>query len=127
MNRDARDRDAMNRDAREMTANEITAALLLRIPAAFPARVWRRNVGVAKAGDRFIRLGVPGEADITGIVDGGYRLEIEVKAGRDRLREEQASFLSMVKLHGGIALVARDVEATMDAIRFELLHRKVIQ
>ncbi|MDE2103410.1 MAG: VRR-NUC domain-containing protein [Patescibacteria group bacterium] len=100
-----------------MTAKEITAGLLCAIPKHFPARVWRRNVGAAVAGDRFIRFSLPGEADITGIIEPGIRLEIEVKAGKDRLTPEQVSFLAMVEKHGGIALVAHDVDTAIAELR----------
>lgn len=106
------------------TARKITNALLVEIPKRFPARVWRRNVGATlnKTG-QLVRFGVPGEADITGIIRPGIRLEIEVKAGRDRLTEAQDSFLAMVKLHGGIAIVAHDVEIALYDIEQDLNFR----
>jgi hypothetical protein len=108
-----------------MTAREITSKLLIEIPKRFPARVRRRNVGAAVAGDRFIRFSTPGEADITGIAGPhGTCIEIEVKAGSDRLSPEQLSFLAMIERHGGIALVARDVEGTLAALAAALATRE---
>ena len=107
-----------------MTAREITATLLIEIPKQIPgARAWRRNVGATVVGDRFIRYGLPGEADVTGIYD-GLRLEIEVKAGKDKPTPEQLSFLKMIRNAGGIGLICRDVDETIAAIRAEWETRK---
>lgn len=104
-----------------LSANAITSALLRRIPLEFPARVWRQNVGTAVAGGRMIRFGVPGVSDILGVVtmpDGcGRILCIEVKAGRDRVSDKQASFLRMIRTHGGIAIVARGVDEALAELR----------
>lgn len=104
-----------------MTAQEITSGLLVRIPQEFNARVWRVNVISQKVGDRFIRAGIKGMADISGIAGpGGRRLEIEVKAGRDRLRPEQASWGQMIERHGGIFIVARGVDQAIGELRHRL-------
>lgn len=103
------------------TAREIIHDLLIRIPVEFPgARAWRRNVGAAMTEHGFVRYGLPGEADITGIAPGGLRLEIEVKARRDRLSPAQVNFLSMVERAGGIAVVAHDVAQAIMEIRRRL-------
>jgi hypothetical protein len=107
-----------------MTAREIIATLLIEIPRQLPgARAWRRNVGATVVADRFIRYGIPGESDVTGIFD-GIRLEIEVKAGKDKPSPEQLSFLNMIRNAGGIGLICRDVEETIAAIRAEWETRK---
>jgi hypothetical protein len=49
----------------------------------------RRSTVVA---DRFVRYGLPGESDVTGIA-GGIRLEIEVKAAKDKPTPDQVRFL----------------------------------
>ncbi len=126
------------------SAAKITSDLLLRIPREFPARVWRRNVGKAVpyvvirhaisyllqgksraaieylTRARLVTFGVNGEGDIDGIIcigGNGIRLGIEVKAGNDRQREEQKSFQVMMEAHGGIYLIARDVESTIEDLR----------
>lgn len=101
-----------------MNAGQITASLLLRIPEEIPgARVWRQNVIAAKVGDRFVRAGLPGMADISGILPGGKRVEVEVKGPGDRLSEQQKSFRSMIQKSGGVYVVARDVDAAIAEIR----------
>lgn len=99
-----------------MTANEITANLLIQIPERFKARVWRRNVGGAKLAGRYVKFSEPGESDIQGIIAPGLFLAIEVKAGKDRVSPAQESFLAMIDRHGGIAIIAHDVENTLQAI-----------
>jgi hypothetical protein len=127
------------------TANDLTRAILLEIPQRFQGRAWRRNVGggypatvvhqairlieVGQAAEalgllrrtRVIHYGMAGEADIDGIitVPGGHglRLAIEVKVGRDHVRDEQANYGEMVTRFGGIWVVARDVEAAMEEIK----------
>lgn len=99
-----------------MTSNEITALLLTEIPRRFPqVRLWRVNVaGAITPTGRLIRSGPKGLADISGIVGpSGRRIEIEIKAGKDRLSAEQLSFAQMVSRLGGIHLVARDVDSTI--------------
>jgi hypothetical protein len=107
-----------------MTAQEIISGLLIRIPVQIPdCRVWRRNVGAAMTDRGFVRFGIPGEADITGIASGGRRIEIEVKAGRDKLSDKQAKFLAMIELRGGIAFVARDVDGAIAELRRRIEER----
>lgn len=108
-----------------MTTKELTSELIFEITQQFPARVRRRNVGATTVGDRFIRFGHPGEADITGIIAPlGICLEVEVKNGKDRLTEAQTSFLKMIETYGGIAIVARDVDSAIAEIRTKLAARK---
>ncbi len=125
-----------------MTANDITAHLLLEIPRRFRARAWRRNVGRGVGYDairqaialinsgraseaprvltsRPVSFGLPGEPDIEGIIDVvgvGCFLGVEVKAGRDKMREEQESFQAMALRFGAIYVVAHDVERAIEEI-----------
>jgi hypothetical protein len=128
-----------------MTSNELTARLLLELPKRFPMRAIRRNVGmgypigpvksILEALDRGqvkraiqairqmrpVRFGQPGEPDIEGILGPHGRLVgIEVKAGRDRQREEQRTCEIVIRKHGGIYIVARDVEAALEELAEEV-------
>jgi hypothetical protein len=84
-------------------------------------RIWRANVGVGwfvdgqaarKADPRAyaVRFGLPGQADISGILDGGRRLEIECKTDVGRQSEEQRAFQAMIERFGGLYVLARDIE-----------------
>lgn len=105
-------------------ANDITADLLIKIPEQFPqVRVWRNNrvkaMALGRGGKpRMIDAGINGQADISGIIGGsGKRLEIEVKAGDDELREAQIDFGHMIHSLGGAYIVARTVEGGLKALQ----------
>jgi hypothetical protein len=109
-------------------ANDITAKLLERIPQEFPTtvRVWRNNrikaIAIRRGGKkRLVNAGVNGQADISGIVaPSGRRLEIEVKAGKDRLSLDQINFGNMIRQLGGIYLVVRDLDSGLASLRAAL-------
>lgn len=113
-----------------MTANEITAKLLIEIPRAFEgARVWRSNrvsaMAIGKGGRlRKVSAGVDGQGDLTGIfpvlrngVWYGLSLNLEIKAGKDRMRESQKNFQAMILGSYGIYITAHSVEQCMEDLR----------
>src|SRR5690606_23226878 len=58
-----------------------------------------------------IKFGVNGQADISGIIrPSGRRLEIEVKTGTGKLREEQVNFKRMIDHYGGLHIELRDLK-----------------
>jgi len=81
-------------------------------------RIWRNNTGAFRdATGRLVRFGLPGSADITGIMRrGGRRLEIEVKTATGRQTEQQAAFQNMITLYGGVYILARSVDEAMDGV-----------
>jgi hypothetical protein len=79
-------------------------------------RVWRNNTGVAKYRCRTVRFGVTGQADITGILPGGIRLEIEVKAADGVQSQAQKDFAAMIRQMGGVYVLARSVEDVWRAV-----------
>lgn len=98
-------------------ANSITADLLIKIPEQFPQiRLWRSNRVKAKAigkggKPRFIDAGIDGQADLSGIIGPtGRRLEVEIKAGDDRMRTSQKEFRDMILERGGVYIEARSAE-----------------
>jgi len=103
-------------------------------------RVWRQNTGVAvplssvrkamnalRAGNyslaytilaqaRPIKFGVNGQADITGLLADGRRLEVEVKGKGGRQSDAQKAFQGIIERMGGVYVLARcvdDVERTL--------------
>ena len=80
-------------------------------------RLWRANTGVAQIGSRVVRFGVPGQADLTGILPGGVRLEVEVKSDRGRQTEDQRNFQRMIERFGGVYVLARSVDDVERALR----------
>lgn len=92
-----------------MTEKTIQNSILRYLATVPGLRAWRQNTGVARYGDRVIKFGVPGQADITGIYH-GRRLEIECKSPTGRQTPQQAAFQKMIEKHGGIYILARSVE-----------------
>ena len=73
-------------------------------------RIWRANTGVARIGDRVVRFGVPGQADLTGILPDGRRLEIEVKSPTGRQSPDQQAYQRIIEKFNGVYILARSVE-----------------
>lgn len=85
-------------------------------------RLWRANCGVARIGTRVIRFGISGQADLTGILPDGRRLEIEVKSPTGQQTPEQVVFQNMIEKFHGIYILARstnDVRQRLAAIGIE--------
>lgn len=83
--------------------------------------VWRSNTGAAKtAQGRLLRFGVVGQADITGIIRGGRRVEIEVKSDRGPSTPGQVKYGEMIVAHGGLYVVARCLDDAMVPVRHAL-------
>lgn len=100
----------------------IQNAILREFGTRADCRLWRANVGAARiggprrAGGRVVRFGLPGQADLTGILPGGVRLEIEVKGPDGRQTEEQRAFQRMIERFGGVYVLARSVDDVSQAI-----------
>lgn len=99
--------------------NEVLAALGQRTDV----RVWRANVGVARPlndPSAVVRFGVPGQADISGILAGGRRLEVEIKAPGGVQSAQQRAFQTMITTFGGLYVVARSAAEAIHAVNFAL-------
>jgi len=88
---------------------------------------WRSNAGVAwlpspkdRRGIRPVRFGVPGQADITGILaPSGRRIEIECKSDTGRQSVDQRNFEEMIREAGGIYLLVRSGQELVEALTRE--------
>ena len=80
-------------------------------------RIWRANTGVAQIDKRFIRFGIPGQADLTGILPDGRRLEIEAKSPTGRQSDDQKNFQRMIEKFDGLYVLARSVDDVWNALR----------
>lgn len=103
-----------------VTANGLTAHILEYLTLR-GVLCWRNNTGayaVEALGSRrrFIRFGVRGSGDILAVLPGGRFLSIEVKVGRDELRDSQRLWMGSVRAAGGLAIVARCLEDVEQAI-----------
>jgi len=92
---------------------------IMRTFATHPKiRLFRANVGRGRFGRRVVQFGIPGQADLTGIVEpSGQRLEIEVKTPTGRLSKEQRAWGKMILRFNGIYIVARCVQDVREGLR----------
>ena len=81
--------------------------------------VWRNNSGYMfadytdKSGTtrkRGIKIGMKGSSDIIGVHKDGRFIAIECKIGKNKTTPAQDYFLEEIKRHGGIALIAYDLD-----------------
>ena len=103
-------------------SNTLTNTLRLTIQAHYGdrARLYRINVIAAKTPNgRLVRSVPAGFPDLVGCVDGRY-VELEVKAGKDRLNASQITHLAATERAGGIAIVAKEVGAAMAELERKL-------
>jgi hypothetical protein len=59
---------------------------------------------------RIVKFGTPGAADLSGILEDGRRIEIEVKTATGRQSEQQKRFQAMIEKFNGIYILARSIE-----------------
>lgn len=85
-----------------------TIKQILALCGSLPfCRIWPNNTGAVASADkkRFIRYGLKGSADISGILEGGRRLEIEVKTGEAKQSCRQVDFQRMIEKFGGVYIL----------------------
>lgn len=100
-----------------MTEKQVQNLIVLTFGTRHDMRLWRANTGVARMGPRrMVRFGVPGQADLTGILPGGLRLEIEVKTTTGEQTPEQRNYQRIIERFGGVYVLARSVEDVWAAI-----------
>lgn len=80
---------------------------LLKLRGIF---AWRQNTGAMRIGNRLVRFGQRGIADILGVLPDGRFLAIECKVGNRKVTTEQNAFLDSVEANGGVALVVRSLD-----------------
>ena len=92
--------------------SQIQAAILARLGTRADVRLWRTGVGrgVTFDGRRAFAFGMPGLADLSGILKGGYAVFIEVKRPGQALRREQAAFAAMMHAFGACHVVATSAD-----------------
>lgn len=74
-------------------------------------RIARVNTGAAVVKGRLVRFGVPGTADICGVLaPAGRFLAIECKSATGKQRKAQVTFQRVVEAMGGIYVLARSVD-----------------
>jgi len=79
-------------------------------------RLWRANTGAAQFGRRLVHFGVPGQADLTGILIDGRRFEVETKSATGRQSEDQRNFQRVIERFNGLYVLARSVSDVRRAL-----------
>ena len=102
-----------------MTEHEIQNAILRYLSTRDDLRAWRQNTGVAEIDGRRVAFGVPGAADISGVLAGGRRLEIECKSAVGRQSNRQKAYEKMINRFGGLYVLARSVDDVRGALPAE--------
>lgn len=75
--------------------------------------VWQRNFQKAihmLETPPMLSFGINGQADLSGILEDGRRLEIEVKAPKGRQSEDQKVFQKVIERFGGVYILAKSSE-----------------
>lgn len=67
--------------------------------------LWRNNTGVKYDEGRMTRFGVTGQADTSGVMNPGTRLEVEFKRMGKKQSQKQIDFQAMIERHGGLYLL----------------------
>lgn len=84
--------------------------------------VWRNNSGALRPalGERPIRFGYKGSADIIGITPSGRFLACECKSAKGRLSEAQILFRDRIQAKQGLYVLARGID-DLEARKREIL------
>jgi len=122
-----------------MSERDILNAIIREYGTRQDMRIWRNNSGgavpwetvsrsvkllevgrvreaISVLRSRSVSFGVPGQADITGLIAGGRRLEIECKTDSGRQSEDQKNYETMIDKFGGLYVLARSVEDVRTAL-----------
>ena len=103
---------------RNMTANDLTKQILQYLDLV-GVLAWRNNSGLLPDanGVRRIRAGAVGSGDVLAVMPPeGRFLSIEVKVGKDRVRDSQRDWNEKVRRRGGRAIVARSLQDVIDVV-----------
>lgn len=104
--------------------NIVKFEVLMHFATRDELRLWPAPAGVALTpdGKRVIKFGVPGQADLSGIIRvapcRGRRLEIETKTEIGRQSKQQKNFQAMIEAAGGIYVLARTVNDVYEKLAF---------
>ena len=101
---------------KQLNESTTQTAILREFGTRSDMRLWRANSGSAVIRGRLVKFGIPGQADLTGILPDGRRLEVEVKSEFGQQTPEQANYQAMIERFGGVYILARSIEDVWDGI-----------
>ena len=102
-----------------MTHKQLKQAIIREFRTRGDMRIWPNEPGRTQIKGRWLQFGLKGQADITGIMLGGRRVEIEVKVGRDKQKPDQKNYQSVIERMGGLYVLARSVDDVREALKGE--------
>ncbi len=95
----------------------VNSLLLALAPRADLGKFWKQATGAIQNIDgAYIRYGLVGSADISGILRTGQRCEIEAKTGAGVQSKEQKNFQAMIAEYNGVYIVARDIPSVLTTL-----------
>jgi|SRR5215217_6736657 len=96
----------------------IEASILREFATRNDMRLWKNPVGnaITPDGAQRVRFGLIGQADLTGILPDGRRLEIEVKTEIGQQRPAQVNYEKMITRFHGLYILARSVDDVYRAL-----------
>lgn len=80
---------------------------------------WRNNTGCAWVGDRPLRYGLPGSADILGLLPNGRFLAVECKSAKGKQSSLQKTFEENITRNNGVYVLAYSAEDLEEALKRE--------
>lgn len=100
-----------------MTETALMRDILVALNQRADALFWRVNVGLGTDldGRRVTRYGLPGQADIAGVVRGRH-VEIEVKTPTGRQSRQQVRWQRAIERAGGAYVLVRSVDEALSAL-----------
>lgn len=107
-----------SRTKKPTTPERDILAACLQLLAVHPKVAWaaRQNTGGMALEGRFVKFGMTGAADITGMLRGGRRLEVECKRSGKMPSPAQNAYLFMVNKDGGWACWVDSVSKLSDLL-----------
>ena len=103
-----------------MNETDIMRLCLIGLYRQYPSGLWyRRNTGALKTDSGFVRFGLPGMADIGGILH-SIAWEIEIKSAKGKQSDEQKNWQQAVERAGGIYILTRSVENCLEQISLHI-------
>lgn len=101
-----------------MTEAELTREIIKALNMIPGVWCWRMNTG-RRGG---VSFGLKGQSDITGVLLGGTRLELEVKKPKNnRFEPEQPAFIQRMKAHGALVGVVHSVDEAIAIVTARIL------
>jgi hypothetical protein len=99
--------------------SKVLRSIRIRLRHRFGIRLWRRNTGAMREGERFIRFASPGQADLWGFDRTARHWELEVKAPGKKPTPLQIAWLKEVTRLGAVGVwtdSANDAERIAEAV-----------